>query len=62
MGVKYGNRRIIAIIVGLILLSCAVGPLFLKIGFKLMGFDFDIVSLLGLISIIAGIVLYIKGR
>lgn len=57
-----GMGGIIAIIVGLLLLFCALGPFFLKLGFKLMGFAFDIVSLLGLIAIIAGIVLYIKGR
>ena len=53
---------IVAIIIGLILLFCALGPFFLKLGFKLMGFAFDLVSLLGLIAIIAGIVLYIKGH
>lgn len=56
-----GMGGIIAIIIGLILLFCAVGPLFLKIGFKLMGFTFHIVSILGLIAIIVGIYLYIKG-
>ncbi len=55
-----GIAGILAIIVGLILLLCAVLPLFLKIGFKLIGFSFHIVSILGLIAIIAGIILYIK--
>jgi len=55
-----GIGGIIAIIIGLILLFCAIGPLFLKLGFKLMGLAFNIVSILGLIVIIAGIVLYIK--
>ena len=53
---------IIAMIIGVILLICALAPLFLKIGFKLMGLAFYIVSFLGLIAIIGGIVLYIKGR
>ena len=52
----------IAIIIGLILLFCALGPFFLKLVFKLMGLAFDIVSFLGLIAIIAGFVIYIKGH
>ena len=57
-----GIGGIIAIIVGFLLLFCAIGPFFLKLGFKLIGMAFNIVSFLGLIVIIMGIVLYIKGR
>lgn len=57
-----GMGGIIAIIVGVLLLLCAIVPFFLKIGFKLVGFAFDIVSILGLLVIIMGIILYIKGK
>lgn len=57
-----GIFGIIAIVIGLILLFCAVGPFFLKLGFKLMGLAFNIVSFLGLIAIIGGIVVYLKGE
>lgn len=64
MGAKImkGFGGIIAMIVGILLLFCALGPFFLKLGFKLMGLAFDIVSFIGLIAIIAGIYLYIKGK
>ena len=57
-----GMGGIIAIIVGLLLLMCAIVPFFLKVGFKLVGLAFDIVSILGLLVIIMGIILYIKAR
>lgn len=57
-----GFGGIIAMIVGILLLFCALGPFFLKLGFKLMGLAFNIVSFIGLIAIIAGIYLYIKGK
>ena len=64
MGAKImkGFGGIIAMIVGILLLFCALGPFFLKLGFKLMGLAFNIVSFIGLIAIIAGIYLYIKGK
>ncbi|RAP50210.1 MAG: hypothetical protein BZ136_01860 [Methanosphaera sp. rholeuAM74] len=55
-----GIGGIIAILIGLVLLFCALVPLFFKIGFKLMGMTFSIVSFLGLIAIIMGIILYFK--
>lgn len=57
-----GFSGIITILIGLILLFCAIGPFFLKLGFKLMGLAFNIVSFLGLIAIILGIYFYIKGK
>lgn len=57
-----GMGGIIAIIIGVVLLLCALVPFFLKLSFKLIGLTFDIVSILGIIAIIIGIVLYIKGK